>query len=137
MNVFTDGLAVMTKDGPQLVASRCTCCGAIEFPRQTSCRRCTEQAVVDELLADTGVLWSWTVQRFPPKAPFVGGAAFEPFGVGYIELAGQLRVEARLKTADPEKLRIGLPMRLVVDATAATDPDACAIYEFEPHECAR
>jgi uncharacterized OB-fold protein len=94
--------------------------------------------VVDELLADEGLLWSWTVQRFAPKAPFFAdGHPFVPFGVGYIELPGQLRIESRLTTADPSKLRIGMPMRLVLHASAADDPDVPAIYEFAPQVSAK
>ena len=37
------------------------------------------------------------------------------YGVGYIELEGQVRVESRLTESDPEKLKIGMPMELVFD----------------------
>jgi uncharacterized OB-fold protein len=85
--------------------------------------------MVDELLANDGLLWSWTIQRFAPKTPFAVGATFVPFGVGYIELPGQLRIESRLTTADPNELHIGMPMRLVLDAGTF---DAPALYEFAP-----
>ena len=39
---------------------------------------------------------------------------FEPYGVGYVELPGEVRVEARLTEADPGRLRIGLPMELTL-----------------------
>ncbi len=35
-------------------------------------------------------------------------------GVGYIELPGEVRVEARLTVADPDELRIGMPMELTL-----------------------
>ena len=58
-------------------------------------------------LAPRGTLWTWTIQGFPPKAPpYVGEtdpARFEPFGVGYVELPGQLKVEARLTESDPSR----------------------------------
>jgi uncharacterized OB-fold protein len=62
-------------------------------------------------------LWSWTIQCFAPKAPpyLPGGVdEFEPYGVGYIELPGEVRVEARLTESDPERLRIGMPMELTL-----------------------
>ena len=40
---------------------------------------------------------------------------FKPYGGGYIELEGQVRVESRLTESDPEKLKIGMPMELVFD----------------------
>ena len=39
---------------------------------------------------------------------------FEPYGVGYIELPGQVVVEARLTESDPDQLAIGSPMELVI-----------------------
>jgi hypothetical protein len=35
-----------------------------------------------------GPLWTYTVQSFPPKSPPYTGA-FEPYGVGYVERAGE------------------------------------------------
>ena len=47
--------------------------------------------------------------------PYAGDPdEFEPYGVGYVELAGEVRVEGRLTEADPERLRIGMPMELVL-----------------------
>lgn len=54
------------------------------------------------------------MQRFQPKEPFIGPEPFEPYGVGYIELDGEVIVESRLTTADPEQLEIGQPMELVI-----------------------
>lgn len=69
-------------------------------------------------LAREGVLWSWTVQRFLPKQPpYLGRETkteFQPFALGYVELSGQVRVEARLVDCKPEDLRIGMPMRLTI-----------------------
>jgi uncharacterized protein len=78
-------------------------------------------------------LWTWTVQGFPPKAPpYVGNAdpkTFEPFGVGYVELPGEVKVEARLTEADPAKLVIGMEMELVI-VPLATDDDGNEIVTF-------
>ena len=63
------------------------------------------------------MLWTWTIQRFPPPAPPFAGdrEAFEPFGVGYVELPEGIRVEARLTESDPGALAIGMPMELVLE----------------------
>ena len=52
----------------------------------------------------------------PPSPPYTGatGDAFVPFGIGYVELPGEVKVEARLTEADPERLREGMEMELVV-----------------------
>jgi uncharacterized OB-fold protein len=85
-------------------------------------------------LEPVGRLWSWTIQRFRPKSPpYVGPETFEPFAVGYVELPGQLIVEARLVNVAFEELRIGSQFRTML-TPFAEDADGTAIitYAFEP-----
>lgn len=106
-----------TEREPKLIGSVCGRCGTVTFPRQPSCPRCTSEDVHPRELATRGDLWTWTIQCFAPKAPpyLEGGVEeFEPFGVGYVELPGEVRVEARLTENDPERLRIGMPMELTL-----------------------
>ena len=49
----------------------------------------------------------------------MGPEEFEPYGVGYVELPGEVRVEARLTESDPARLRIGMPMELTLIADGA------------------
>src|SRR6266540_4212392 len=112
-----EGLIAGTAAEPRLIGSECNVCGTVTFPRQGSCPRCTSEDVRERLLSRRGTLWTWTVQCFPPKSPPYAvppGEDFEPYGVGYVELPGEVRVEARLTEADPELLRIGMPMELVL-----------------------
>jgi uncharacterized OB-fold protein len=106
-----------TVDDPRLIGSKCTRCGTVTFPRQASCPKCTSEEVHAHELATRGALWTWTIQCFPPKAPPYLEAAvaeFEPYGVGYIELPGEVRVEARLTESDPDALSIGMLMELTL-----------------------
>jgi uncharacterized protein len=111
-----DGLIAGSAEAPELIGSECRRCGVVAFPRQQSCAACTSSDVQERRLARRGTLWTWTIQCFAPKSPPYAGAAedFEPFGVGYVELPGEVRVEARLTEADPAHLRIGMPMELVL-----------------------
>ena len=129
-----DGLIAGTPDVPELVGSRCRHCGVVAFPRQGSCASCTSDDVEERRLGRRGTLWTWTVQCFPPKSPPYAGVAdgFEPYGVGYVELPGEVRVEARLTEADPARLRIGMPMELVL--VPAPGPDGALTYAFAPAE---
>ena len=104
-----------TADEPVLIGSECRRCGTVAFPRQDACSRCTSTDVGERRLSSRGTLWTWTVQRFRPKSPpYAGGEGddFEPYGVGYVELPGEVRVEARLTESDPARLRIGMAMEL-------------------------
>ncbi len=130
---IAEGLFVDGAEPPQLIGSRCRGCGVVTFPAQPSCARCTSTDVETHLLQRHGELWSWTVQRFRPKTPpYTGPEEFEPYGVGYIELAGECRVEAILTESDPDALRIGMEMELVLIAVRGPDGDEVRTFAFAP-----
>jgi uncharacterized OB-fold protein len=131
-----DGIFTWPSDQPRLLGSRCTNCGNHMFPIQDGCPKCMSGEQEDVELATRGTLWSWTVQAFPPKAPpYLGpvGDDFVPYGVGYVELPGQVRVEARLTENDPERLQIGMEMELVIDTLGLDENgDELITYAFAP-----
>jgi uncharacterized OB-fold protein len=133
-----DGIFDIRDGKPVLLGTRCTNCDNHMFPRQTGCPRCLFNEQEDVELATRGTLWTWTVQAFPPKAPpYLGpvGEDFEPYGVGYVELPGQLRVEGRLTISDPEQLQIGMEMELVLDPLSLDeDGNQVVTYAFAPVE---
>ncbi len=127
-----EGVFTWPADEPRLIGSRCGSCGMVTFPTQDSCPRCGSTAMAEELLARQGRLWAWTVQEFaPPSPPYLGptGDAFVPFGVGYVELPGEVKVEARLTESDPEVLTNGMEMELVI-VPFRTDDDGNEVVTF-------
>ena len=122
---------------PKLLGSYCNSCGTTSFPSQASCPRCCSEDVETCELATRGKLWSFTIQGFLPKSPPYAGEetpeTFEPYGVGYVELPGQVRVVGRLKASTPAELRIGMDMELVFEPFR-TDADGAEIitYAFRP-----
>ncbi|NDE59577.1 MAG: DNA-binding protein, partial [Acidimicrobiia bacterium] len=54
---------------------------------------------------------------------------FKAFGVGYVELPGELKIESRLTEADPEKLKIGMEMELVI-VPLSTDANGNEVVTF-------
>jgi uncharacterized OB-fold protein len=126
-----EGLIAGTAVAPRLIGSRCERCGTVTFPRQGSCPRCTSEDVRERLLSPRGTLWTWTVQCFEPKSPpYAGGGDFEPYAVGYVELPGEVRVEARLTEA--EGLEIGMPMELTL--IPAPGDSGTLTFAFRPAE---
>lgn len=116
-------------DPPRLQGSRCNACGTTVFPVAGSCPRCSTGAMEPVALPDRGTVWTYTVQGYAPKPPYVPPAGgFAPFPVGYIDL-GDVLVEGHL-LADHEQLRIGLPVRLVLEDLA----DGAVTYAFAPEE---
>jgi uncharacterized OB-fold protein len=121
---------------PALLGSRCVACGRIGFPAAPSCKHCSSTEVNVVELPRTGRLWTWTIQRFMPKSPYRSSeteATFRPFGLGYVELPGALRVEARLTENDPARLKIGEEVELVI-YTHRVEADGTRImnYAFQP-----
>jgi uncharacterized OB-fold protein len=71
--------------------------------------------MADHRLPRRGRLWAWTTQAFPPPSPpYAGptGDSFVPYGVGYVQLGGEVKVETRL--TETNGLQIGMDMELVL-----------------------
>lgn len=134
--MVADGLVADEPDGPRLVGSRCQACGAVTFPRQGSCPRCTRVDVEEHLLAARGSLWGFTMQGFPPKEPYLNaGEPFRPYGVGYVDLGGEVLVEGRLLVDDVTTLRTGMEMELVVvPFHTGSSGEPVLTYAFAPAE---
>jgi uncharacterized OB-fold protein len=93
----------------------------------------------EHLLPRTGRLWAWTTQEFPPPAPPYAGAtgdAFVPFGVGYVALGDEVKVETRLTETDPDVLALGTEMELVIVPFRTSDgedgDDEVVTFAFRP-----
>lgn len=115
MRAIVDGL--FKEDAPiQLIGGRDRASGRIVFP-------CPDSSSHEPFpLASEGTLWSYTVQRFRPKTPpYAGPEAFAPWIVAYVELPGQVIVEARLVDVAFDEVTIGMPVRL---KPVPLDPDA-------------
>jgi uncharacterized OB-fold protein len=119
---------------PRLIGGRHRASGRMVFPLPQ------DSAGYEPVeLPSRGSLWSYTVQRFPPKSPPYGGEQpFQPFAVGYIELQGALIVESRLTEVDFTALRVGLPMELTT-APLRHDSDGTVVltYAFRPDQDGR
>jgi uncharacterized OB-fold protein len=125
-----EGVFTWPSDEPRLIGGRCAACAIVTFPAQDSCPRCASTEMAEHLLARHGRLWAWTTQEFPPPSPpYAGptGTDFVPYGVGYVELGGEVKVETRLTTT--EGLRIGMDMELVL-VPFRTDADGNEVVTF-------
>jgi uncharacterized OB-fold protein len=127
-----EGVFTWPADDPQLIGSRCAACGITTFPTQDSCPRCAATEMEEQLLGRRGRLWAWTTQDFPPPSPpYAGptGKDFVPFGVGYVELPGEVKVETRLTVSDPADLESGMEMELVL-VPFRTDDEGNEVVTF-------
>jgi uncharacterized OB-fold protein len=132
-----EGVFTWPSDEPRLIASRCTACDNHMFPVQADCPRCSGTTTEDVELSRTGTLWTWTIQSYPPKSPPYAGnadpATFVPFGVGYVDIDGKVRVESRLTVAEPSELEIGMAMELVLDPLYTNEAgEEVVTFAFSP-----
>ena len=122
-----EGLFTWPSDEPRLIASERD--GVISFPAQPG--------DPERLLATRGTLWAFTTQQFrPPSPPYDGNdtaETFEPYALGYVELPGELLIQARFTENDPAKLIIGQEMELrIVPYTTREDGTEVLTYAFAP-----
>lgn len=112
----------------RLIAGRHVRTGRLVFPLPLD----ADYESVD--LPDRGVLWSHTVQRFAPKSPpYRGVVPFEPFAVGYIDLADTIIIESRLTGVAFDQLRVGMPMQLTtLVLRPSADGGGVTTYAFRP-----
>ncbi len=132
-----EGLFTWPSDEPRLIGARRADCGLVGFPAGPSCQRCGGQVFTEQLLADRGTLWTFTTQDFRPPSPPYDGAGtaetFQPYALGYIELPGEVMVEARLTEPDPARLAIGQQMRLaIVPYRVSADGTEVVTFAFVP-----
>jgi uncharacterized OB-fold protein len=122
MEAIADNLLTAGPD-PALIGGRDRATGRIVFPLPSDAQRFEPVALPRE-----GRIWSWTVQRFRPKSPpYLGPEAFQPFAIAYVELPDAVIVETRLVGFAFDKLKVGLPCRLVIEEFAGR-----ASYAFAP-----
>lgn len=134
MKLICERIVTFEDGAPRLVGGRSTETGRIVFPMPEGGEAARYESVP---LKREGRLWSYTVQRFPPKSPpYIGPndpANFKPFALGYVELDGEVIVETRIETEDFEALKVGLPMELTMIEFARDETGApIHTYAFRP-----
>ncbi|MBY4212584.1 OB-fold domain-containing protein [Rhodococcus fascians] len=97
-----------------LEGSKCTVCSTVAFPASRMCSRCATPTATALRLSTQGTVWAYTIQRFAPKSPpyIPPAGGFEPFAVGYVELAEGIKIEAIIDCESFHELD-GAPVNLV------------------------
>jgi uncharacterized OB-fold protein len=108
------GLFEWMGEPPSLIGSKCIECREVAFPSNTFCPRCCKETTERIRLSSRGHLYSFTIQRFKPPAPYRGAKEFHQYGVGMIELPEGIRITSILDESDPSKLFVGMEMELII-----------------------
>lgn len=85
---------VDTAQGPALVGTVCRQCGMRAVGRRVVCSRCVSQNVVDEPLARTGILYTFTTLHVGATGSGL------PRVIGYVDLDDGVRVLADVRAGD-------------------------------------
>ena len=100
----------------KLMGSRCRDCGALSVPPRSICVKCYSSEMKWIEMEGKGTLSAFTcIAIGPPSMIAEGYHRKNPYCSGVVELAENVRVDARIEGVDttkPEDIQIGMPMRV-------------------------
>ena len=102
---------------PHLIASRCSQCGYIFFPRRTLCAACGSGGLEETVLSGGGRIWSYSVAYQAPP----GAVVRPPYVIAQVELPERVLVFALITDCAPEEARIGMEVEITPVKVAADD----------------
>lgn len=118
-----EGLFAEEGGTARLLGSRCATCGTPYFPASSLCHHpdCDVSATADASFGPSGTVWSYSFQNYPPPPPAVYDEPYEPYALAVVDLDDGLRVVGRMETADPEAVRVGGRVEVVLGAVSHDD----------------
>jgi uncharacterized protein len=117
---FLDGTAV-----GQFLLRRCRSCGTLSGPQATQCENCASTALDWRPASGDARLVSWTVAHGKPDASGIASRTV----LGIAELAEGPWWWSQIVDADPARLRVGMPLRIIF---ARHDAQGEAVPVFVP-----
>jgi len=117
----------------RLKGCRCRSCGQAFLGSMLACESCQSQELDEIVLGDRGKLYTYTVLRNRPPGDYKGPEPFQAFAAAMVELPEGLCVLSALKDCDLERLKIGMPLELVVEPLYKDgDGNEVITYKFRP-----
>lgn len=115
-------------DDPHLVANQCTSCGARFFDRRNACAACFGTSFEKVSIETEGIVRAFTIVTFAAPGVTV------PFVSATIDCGGtSVRGNLVDVAADPEHVKLGMPVRLTTYSMGADDNGTEAIaFGFAP-----
>jgi uncharacterized OB-fold protein len=117
----------------RLAIQRCPECDeAIFFPR-TVCPRCRGGTPEWVDAAGTGTVYSFSVVE---RSALPGFADEVPYVVALVELREGVRLMANVVNVPPDRVRIGMPVRVTFERRRTEVGEELTVPQFEPAEAA-
>jgi uncharacterized protein len=137
--LITEGLFRVDGDRAVLLASRRRSTGVVKFPAERPELFDGDAEIQEDIepieLSTEGTLYTYTTQEFPPPLPYKGNRdpkAFQPYVVGFVELAERVLVETLIVDAIPAELRIGQPLVSTTTTLETADGQSLLTFAFRP-----
>jgi uncharacterized protein len=137
--LITEGLFRVDGDRAVLFASRRRSTGVVKFPAERPDLFDGDPEIQEDIelieLSTEGTLYTYTTQEFPPPLPYKGNRSpevFQPYVVGFVELAEGLLVETLIVDATPGELRIGQPLVSTTTTLETADGQSLLTFAFRP-----
>ena len=123
------GARLRLGDSPALMGSRCPQCGEHFYPPRYVCLNCYHEGLEEVALSTRGELWTFTIAR----AALPGTLMMPPYVIAQVRLPEGVSVATVLTDVDPEAVRIGMPLDLVVEkASVDSEGNDVMTFKFRP-----
>lgn len=118
-------------DKVRLAGSICRDCSEAFLGKLVGCENCGSRNLEPIALSNEGILYTYTVLHAPLRGAYKGPRdPFVPLGMGLVELPEGCRILTPLTVNDHESLKVGMPMRLIVD-TLYIDEEGNEVLSFK------
>jgi uncharacterized OB-fold protein len=139
--LITEGLFRVDGDRAVLFASRRRSSGAVKFPAERPELFDGHPDIQEDIeaieLSTEGTLYTYTTQEYAPPLPYKGNRdpkVFQPYVVGFVELAEGVLVETLIVGAAAADLRIGQPLVSTTTTLQTADGQSLVTFAFRPAE---
>jgi uncharacterized protein len=122
---------------PTLLASRCTSCGTVFFPKvEGFCRNpaCSGEEFEAVELSRRGTVWSYTDAQYQPPPPYIPTTdPFVPFALAAVELPEGLVVLGQVAEGyGVSDLHVGAEVELVVETLYTDESGDRTVWRWKP-----
>ena len=112
----------------KLMAAKCKKCGTMLLPPRPMCTKCFSSDLEWVELENEGKLLTYTVIHVSPKQ----FESFVPYSVGIVELEDGLKLPGMIRGVEPEKISVGMDLKVDFDTTIPSEWPTWPRYFFKP-----
>ncbi len=124
--LIKEDVLIEKRGGVLLAGSRCKKNGHIFFPPRAFCVECFESEMEVCEIGNRGTLYSYTTSYLP------AAHLPPPYTAGWILMNGQIKVFAPIVMEEEQRLKIGMPMKLVTNPLWEDNEKQVLGYAFKP-----